>query len=218
MVTALTRPTEPRDVAALVRAASADDHRDTESRGFITRLLGGELGLGEYTRYLSQYGWVYEALEARPDDAVAVFDPRLRRLARIEADLAALGAPDWRVRFPVLPATAHYAGHIAALGQSADPLDNTVRYLAHHYTRYLGDLSGGQAIAALVARYYGATHEQLGFYDFSELGSVVRAKRDYRERMNALELDATSVDVLIAEVAVAFRLNGRVFDELNREC
>ena len=55
----------------------------------------------------------------------------------------------------------------------------------------------------------------LTFYDFAELGSVVHAKRDYRERMNALALDPAGVDALTAEVAVAFRSNGVVFDELN---
>src|SRR6478752_1937696 len=90
--------TEPLDVAALVRAATADDHRNAENRGFITRLMGGELSLDDYTRYLAQYAWVYEALEARGSraDDPEVFDPRLARFAAIESDLAALGAADWR--------------------------------------------------------------------------------------------------------------------------
>jgi heme oxygenase len=203
------------DVAAIIRAASADDHRATETRGFITRLMGGELSLADYTRYFAQFGWVYEVLESRADAGPAIFDPRLRRFARIESDLDALGAPDWRERFPALPATAAYANHLRELIESDDELDHSVRYLAHHYARYLGDLSGGQAIAALVARHYGATAEQLSFYDFAELGSVVRAKREYRERMNALDLDAAAVDALTAEVAVAFRRDGAIFDELD---
>lgn len=203
------------DVAALIRAASADDHWATESRGFITRLMGGELSLADYTRYLAQFGWVYEALESRADTGPDVFDPRLRRLPRIESDLGALGAADWRERLPALPATAAYARRLRALVDSDDDMDRTVRYLAHHYARYLGDLSGGQAIAALVARHYGATPEQLSFYDFSDLGSVVNAKRDYRERMNALRLDAAAVEALTAEVRVAFAHNGAIFDELD---
>ena len=211
-------PTVERlDVAALIREASADDHRATESRGFITNLMGGELCLADYTRYLAQFAWVYQALESRAEEGPAVFDPRLRRMARIESDLDALGAPDWRDRHPALPATAAYAHHLRGLVDSPDDLDRTVRYLAHHYARYLGDLSGGQAIAALVARHYGATPEQLSFYDFSDLGSVVDAKRAYRERINDLSLDPAAVDALTAEVRVAFAHNGAIFDELNRE-
>jgi heme oxygenase len=177
--------------------------------------MGGELSLADYTRYLAQFARVYEVLESRPNPGPAVFDPRLRRLARVRSDLDALGAADWRERFPALPATSAYAGHLRTLIESHDELDNTVRYLAHHYARYLGDLSGGQAIAALVARHYGATPTQLGFYDFSELGSVVQAKREYRDRMNALALDSTAVDTLTVEVRVAFASNGAIFDELD---
>lgn len=203
--------TAPLDVAALVRAATADDHRNAENRGFITRLMGGALSLDEYTRYLAQFAWVYEALEERGSRAgdPEVFDPRLARFAAIESDLAALGAADWRTTHPALPATAAYAAHLRGIA------DDDVRYLAHHYTRYLGDLSGGQAIAALVARHYGATPEQLSFYDF-DLGDdgPVRYKRRYREAMNALALEPAQVDVLIEEARASFRLNGAIFEGL----
>ncbi|MGX5697838.1 biliverdin-producing heme oxygenase [Agromyces soli] len=202
---------EPLDVAALVRAASADDHRATESRGFIVELMRGRRSLDDYTRYLAQLAWVYEALEARGirADDPAVFDPALARMPAIESDLAALGAADWRDSHPALPATAEYAAHLR------DIADDDVRYLAHHYTRYLGDLSGGQAIAALVARHYAATPEQLGFYDF-DLGDEgpVHYKRRYREAMNALALEPRQVDALIEEVRASFRYNGAIFEAL----
>lgn len=201
----------PLDVAALVRAASADDHRAAETRGFITALMGGELSLAEYTRYLAQLAWVYEALEERDshEGDSAVFDPALARMAAIDADLAALGAPDWRTAHPPLPATAAYAAHLRVIRR------DDVRYLAHHYTRYLGDLSGGQAIAALVARHYGATPEQLTFYRFDVAErSAERYKRRYREAMNDLGLSPEQVEVLIDEVRASFRLNGAIFEEL----
>jgi len=225
MSPAVTEPARiaRRDVAALIKAASADDHRATESRGFITKLMAGELGIGEYTRYLGQYAHVYEALESRahatdlPASDTEVFDPRLCRLTRIESDLTALGAADWRSHWAMLPATADYVAHLRQLIISPDPLNHTARYLAHHYARYLGDLSGGQAIAVLMARHYAASPEQLSFYDFSDLGSPVHAKRQYKERMNALELDPASVDALTTEVLLAFRFNAAIFDELDPE-
>ncbi|MFK4728201.1 biliverdin-producing heme oxygenase [Agromyces mediolanus] len=202
---------EPLDVAALVRAASADDHRETETRGFIVELMRGERSLDDYTRYLAQLAWIYEALESRDarSDDPAVFDPALARMAAIEADLAALGAADWRETHPALPATADYAAHLRGLA------DDDVRYLAHHYTRYLGDLSGGQAIAALVARHYGATPEQLGFYAFDLEGGPVQYKRRYRTAMNELGLAAEEVDALIDEVRASFRFNGAIFEALD---
>ncbi|QAY73647.1 biliverdin-producing heme oxygenase [Agromyces protaetiae] len=206
-----TTAEDPADVAALVRAATAEDHRNAETRGFITALMGGELSLADYTRYLAQFAWVYEALESRGHRVgdPEIFDPKLDRLAAIEADLAALGAADWRETHPPLAATTAYTTHLH------DLLDNDVRYLAHHYTRYLGDLSGGQAIAALVARHYGATPEQLRFYDFG-LGDEgpVRYKRRYREAMNALALEPEQIDALVGEARASFRLNGAIFEAL----
>lgn len=203
-------------LAEHLRASSSTPHRDTETRSFITELMSGELSLADYTRYLGQYAWVYEALEQLVDrvsqvDRIEIFDPALDRLPAIESDLAALGVQDWRKAHPPLPATTEYIAHLQSL-TSAD----RVRCLAHHYTRYLGDLSGGQAIAALVARHYGAAPEQLGFYRFDAINNIVQYKRAYRDRLNALALAQVEIDALVAEVDAAFTYNGAVFDGLAR--
>ena len=202
------------DVAALLRQASAEDHRATESRPFISRLTDGSLSLEAYARYLGQLRWVYEALESRPCGDEPVFDARLHRRAAIESDLAALGVGDAEASHPPLPATARYAAHLATLARSPHRIDSTVRYLAHHYTRYLGDLSGGQAVARLVARHYGAGEHQLSFARFPDLGPVVEAKRRYREQLNAVPLGEAEVRELVREVRRAFAFNAAVFDEL----
>lgn len=209
-------PTQQSGLADYLRASSSGQHHDTETRSFITELLSGDLSLADYTRYLGQYAWVYEALEQLVDrvsqvDHIEVFDPALERLPAIESDLAALGVQDWRREHPPLPSTTAYITHLQSL-TSAD----SVRCLAHHYTRYLGDLSGGQAIAALVARHYGAVPEQLGFYRFDAINNIVQYKRTYRDRLNTLHLEPAAVDTLVAEVDAAFTFNGAVFDGLAR--
>jgi len=204
------------NLADHLRASSSSQHRDTETRSFITELMSGSLSLADYTRYLAQYAWVYEALEQLVDrvsqvDRLDLFDPKLDRLPAIESDLVALGVTDWRRDHPPLAATTAYIEHLQSL-TSAD----TVRCLAHHYTRYLGDLSGGQAIAALVGRHYGAAPEQLGFYRFDAISNIVQYKRAYRDRLNELSLAPAEVDNLVAEVDAAFTFNGAVFDGLAR--
>jgi len=197
--------------AARVREATATQHRSTETRSFITDLMGGKLSLAAYTAYLAQFAYVYRALESRnpaPADPHLITDTRLHRMAAIEADLAALGAPDWEDAHPALPATQAYVERLLAVAHDVP------RYLAHHYTRYLGDLSGGQAIAALVERHYGATPEQLGFYRFEGIDTPVRFKRAYREALDALELNATADAAFIEEACAAFTYNGAIFDEL----
>ncbi|SEJ52458.1 heme oxygenase (biliverdin-producing) [Demequina mangrovi] len=208
----MTTPESPDGLASRLRDATAPEHRDTENRGFITRLMGGELDLAAYVRYLAQYTHVYRALEARaaqPGDPGFLADEALRRVPSMESDLVALGAADWEAAHAPLPATQAYVDHLHAIAAQDVP-----RYVAHHYTRYLGDLSGGQAIAKLVARHYGATDAQLGFYRFEEIDSPVRYKRAYREQLDALDLDAEQEAVLIAEAKSAFHLNGAIFDAL----
>lgn len=200
-------------LAARLREATAPQHRDTETRSFITRLMSGELDLEAYTAYLAQYAYVYRALEARAaqaGDPDFMTDPGLARVASIESDLANLGGADWEQRHPALPATVAYVDHLRAIDAADVP-----RYLAHHYTRYLGDLSGGQAIAALVARHYGATEDQLAFYRFESIDSPVRYKRTYREGLDALDFTAQQEAALIAEAQAAFEFNGAIFEALD---
>lgn len=199
-------------IAELVRTATAMEHKDTETRSFITRLMGGELSLDHYVAYLAQYAYVYRALEARaaqPGDPEFVNDPALNRAASIESDLVALGAADWEVAHPALPATEAYVARLLEIGEGDLP-----RYVAHHYTRYLGDMSGGQAISKLVARHYGATPEQLAFYDFADVESTVQYKRDYRDQLDALPFDDAQIEALISEAKAAFVYNGDIFNAL----
>jgi heme oxygenase len=200
------------DVAAIVREHTMRAHREAESRPFIVALMKGELDLAAYTRYLAQLAWVYEALESRPSEASdpAILDGQLDRFAAMDSDLAELGAADWRTRFPASPATAAYAEHLRSIAP-----DDLPRYLAHHYTRYLGDLSGGQAIARLVARHYSASPEQLSFFRFEEIDDNVHYKRAYRENLNALAFTPAEIDSFVAEASAAFDYNSAIFDSLD---
>jgi heme oxygenase (biliverdin-producing, ferredoxin) len=199
------------DVSQLVRERTVDAHREAEGRPFIVQLMKGELSLAEYVRYLAQLAYVYEALEARarrPKDP-EILDTRLARFGEIESDLRALGIDDWRAKYPALKSTQKYVSHL----QSID-VDDIAGYLAHHYTRYLGDLSGGQVIARLVSRHYGATENQLTFYDFSDLGDVVPYKRQYRERLDEYFASGAGIERFLAEVDAAYRFNSAIFDDL----
>lgn len=201
----------PGGLAYLLRTATAEQHQHAETRSFVTKLMGGELDLAGYVAYLAQLAYVYEALESRDTsaDPAPVNDRALDRFTAIESDLVALGAADWRETHPALPATAAYAARLFELKDGPLP-----EYIAHHYTRYLGDLSGGQAIGAMIARHYGATAEQLAFYRFDGIEKPVIYKRAYREALDALELTDEQRDAAVAEARAAFDYNAAVFDEL----
>jgi heme oxygenase len=133
----------------------------------------------------------------------AVYDPVLERTAALDADLAHWAPGGGRA--VESPAAAAYRDRIAAAGWGGE-------LLAHHYTRYLGDLSGGQAIGKILDREFGLCGAGLAFYDFPL--RVKPYKDNYRHRLDALGLRPVDVDRVVDEVRVAFGLNQAVFDEL----
>ena len=201
---------EPLSVA--MRTGSRDAHAAAESTPFLQTLVSGAAGPADYRRYLLALQVVYRALEdhlraQRSHHAVAaVWDPALERIASLEADLAWWpGHDDRPVRSPALEA------YVERLDEAAAQPELLV---AHHYTRYLGDLAGGQAIAQALRRAYRLADEGLGFYSFPEVHSVVRYRQAYRARLDALSLPSGQRRRVVEEVRIAFALNTAVFTEL----
>lgn len=199
-----------------LREATAAVHDAAESSGFMTRLLTGEISVAGVADYTAQLWFIYQSLEgavrrASRDCHLSVFhDSRLERVPALEEDLDILEGPGWRGRLEMLPATEAYVGHLETLSET-----DGLRVLAHHYVRYLGDVSGGQVIARMLARHYGQVGEEAAnFYDFSPLGRVKPFRDRYREGLDGLVLDAVGRDELLAEAVRAFSFNAAVFDDL----
>lgn len=196
-------------IALQMREASAQDHKAAESMHFIKHLMEGQLSTNDYIRYLNQLAFVYQAMERQlPESAPMPFAPELKRFDSIVSDLEAFGISEW-AETELLPATISYVQRIEELNGTED-----IRLVAHHYTRYLGDLSGGQAIGALVRRHYGLTETQTSFYAFKEIENIVRFKEQYRESLDRLILDDLKLQLLLDEVKIAFRLNQQLFAEM----
>jgi hypothetical protein len=97
-------------------------------------------------------------------------------------------------------------------------VEDPVLILAHAYTRYLGDLSGGQILARTAVKTYGLpAGKGVSFYNFEEVGtsvSQVKAfKREYRASMDALQFSVSQADALVEEANVAFLMNMLLFEE-----
>ncbi|WP_373194491.1 biliverdin-producing heme oxygenase [Gordonia terrae] len=209
------RPSAPerRSISERLRSATAVAHERAEHAPFVDDLMSGRLDTGEYQRLAIQLYFVYEALERVGADlagdsvADAVLDPRLLRLQRLGADLASFGI-DPSDTTP-LPAVVRYVAAIEST--RTDP----ARYVAHHYTRYLGDLSGGQVVAHRMREHYGVDDAALSFYSFDEIDKLKRYKDAYRARLDALPLDADGIDRLVDEAIAAFDHNQAVFGDLD---
>jgi heme oxygenase len=199
-----------------VRAATLEVHRAAETERFVSDLMGGKLGVADYTRLVIQHYFIYQALEEvagghREDPVAGPFvDDALTRLPALVADLTHLVGPDWAERVAPNASTAAYVERI----RTACP-GRPAAFIAHHYTRYVGDLSGGLAIGRVVNRTYGFV-DGVGakFYEFDAVESPKRYKDAYRARLDALPLDEEGRAELLAEVFLAYRFNTEVFAEL----
>jgi heme oxygenase len=192
-----------------MREGSTAEHDAAEHSSFVSELLGGRVNERGYTDYLLRLRVVYAALEeavrARRGDPLvaAVYDPALERLTAIDADLDhwAPGA----AREVESGAAQAYRDRLAGASWGG-------ALIAHHYTRYLGDLSGGQAIGKILDRTFGLDGAGLAFYDFPMRAKPY--KDSYRARLDGLGLDAAETGRAVDEVKVAFGLNRALFDEL----
>ncbi|MEU3374775.1 biliverdin-producing heme oxygenase [Streptomyces sp. NPDC006660] len=206
--------------STLIRTASHEQHTEAETSSFMGDLLGGRLGVAAYARYTEQLWFVYRALEegasALAEDPVAgpFITPELMRTASLERDLAHLRGAHWRAGAAPLPATAAYAERVAVCAR-----EWPAGYVAHHYTRYLGDLSGGQIIRDRAERTWGFARKGDGvrFYVFESIANPAAFKRGYRERLDGLGVDELEKRRVVEECKRAFSLNTAVFKELGEE-
>jgi heme oxygenase (biliverdin-producing, ferredoxin) len=205
--------------AARLRRATMTEHREAETRGFISRLLAGQVPIAGFTQLTAQYLAIYRELEAaadlmRTDETAGAFaDPALSRVPSLESDLAHLTsgavtpAPDPTVT--TLGSTERYARHLREHCRTSP-----AHFIAHHYVRYLGDLSGGQLIGRALTEKYGLGRAATSFYRFDQIPDPRTYKIAYRHRLDALALPEPQLAALASEARLAFTLNAAIFTEL----
>jgi heme oxygenase len=197
-----------RGLADMLRERTRAAHAQAERSGIVQDLLRGQATREGYALYLRNLLPAYAALESalerrRAEPVIApVAIPAVYRLQAIEADLTALTGPDWRRKLPLLPEGAVYAGRIARVAH-AEP----ARLIAHVYTRYLGDLNGGQVLKALLARTLGLNAAALAFHEFPSAGDLVTLKKDLRAAIDRAGQEAADLSAVVEEGEHAFGCN-----------
>ncbi|MGW0816802.1 biliverdin-producing heme oxygenase [Streptomyces viridiviolaceus] len=206
--------------STVIRTASHEQHVNANTSTFMSDLLGGRLGVDAYARYTEQLWFVYEALEAAAgrlaSDPVAgpFIRPELMRLPSLERDLAHLRGPAWRASLSALPTTRAYADRVRECAGRWP-----AGYVAHHYTRYLGDLSGGQVLRDKAERTWGFAKKGDGvrFYVFEQIPNPAAFKREYRDLLDGIRADDLEKQRVVSECKRAFALNIALLQELGEE-
>ncbi|WBU37063.1 biliverdin-producing heme oxygenase [Homoserinibacter sp. YIM 151385] len=216
----MSETTQPEPFSARLRARTWSGHETSEGATFMAELLDGTRGAEDYAALAAQHLHIYRAIEETGRLAAVrlplggLLDPALERVPSIVADLRHLGVdPDGDDGIlAALPATAEYAARVRQT--ASEP----VAYLAHHFTRYLGDLSGGQIIRTLLQRRFGYEADGVRFYRFEGIEKPKAYKDEYRTRLDALAetWSGEEQETMIAEVLRAYAFNTAVFGDLAR--
>lgn len=209
--------TEP--FSAVLRWATWSAHDEAESGELEQALVNGRLRPPVYADLLAQTWAIYREIEALAptvaDHPVAgVFvRPEVARTECVERDLTYYCGPDWRDEIAILPITDEYVARIRHVS-TADP----TYWIAHGYTRYLAELSGGLEIDKAITAAYGLQQDGRWLYTF-DLGEGIDPKtwkNAYRQLLNLLDLDISTKLALIEEALVAYEFTIAVNDELVR--
>ncbi|MEY8566644.1 biliverdin-producing heme oxygenase [Corynebacteriaceae bacterium 7-707] len=208
-----TPPTPPLSEA--LREETRQAHEEAEHSVFMERLLDGGLDAAAFVAFQEKAYLFYSALEDAVDACAgdarlgAVADRLLDRRAVLREDLRALGGT---VGARPLPETAEYVAELGRIGREKD----VPALVAHHYTRYLGDLAGGQVIGRLVTRHYGVPESATSFYRFPHIDKPRRYRDAYRGALDTMSFDDVERRRLLRSARQAFAYNAGVFEGLRR--
>ncbi|KAJ8251492.1 hypothetical protein GJAV_G00221940 [Gymnothorax javanicus] len=207
----------PEDLSEMLAAGTKDSHDKAENTQFVKDFLRGRIHrelfkLGTVALYFTYTAMEEEIEKNKEHPAIAplYFPVEIHRHEALARDLEYFYGEDWQNQISCSPAAQRYTNRIHEVGTSDPAL-----LVAHAYTRYMGDLSGGQVLKKVAQRaLLPASGEGLNFYQFDSIHSAKEFKQLYRSRMNELDLDRPTKEKIVAEANRAFLFNMEVFAEL----
>ncbi len=204
------------NLATKLREGTKKSHTMAENVGFIKCFLKGTVEKSSYRKLVANLYFVYSAMEAEmerlKDHPIIsqIYFPELNRKQSLEQDLAYYFGNNWRQQVEPSAAAQAYVQRIQEVGETAPEL-----LVAHSYTRYLGDLSGGQILKGIAERGMNLTNgDGTAFYTFDAIADEKAFKTQYRQAMNDLAVDDATADRIVAEANDAFGMNMKMFQEL----
>ena len=198
-----------------IKEGTKKSHSAAENTAFVKSFLRGVISKESYRTLVSDLYFVYVALEEEfrifKNDPVlgALYLPELERVTALSTDLRYYYGPIWRSIVKPSEACQRYVNRIHEVAKSEPEL-----LIGHHYTRYLGDLSGGQILKGIAQKALNLKDEGLCFYEFGKIDNAKIYKEKYRSILDELPLTDSQQNAIITEANYAFRLNMYMFEQL----
>lgn len=205
------------NLAEQLREGTTKSHSMAENVSFVKSFLGGVVDKKSYRKLVANLYFVYIAIEEQmlnnKDNPFIrpIYFTELNRAASLEEDLLYYYGQNWKIEIIPSEATQTYVRRIHEVGINQPEL-----LIAHAYTRYMGDLSGGQILKKIAKNAMNLSGNQgTSFYDFPNIADENLFKKNYRNQLDAIPIDQSQISDIIAEANIAFALNMKMFQELN---
>lgn len=203
-------------LALLLKEGTKKSHSAAENTNFIKCFLKGVVHKSAYRQLVANFYFVYGALEEaltehRQHPVLGkLYFPQLWRKQSLEQDLHFYFGSEWRTIVTPSAACQHYVARIRELSAQTPEL-----LVAHAYTRYMGDLSGGQILKKIAKQAMGLEDGQgTAFYDFETIRHHGAFKKEYRQVLDTLPVDVSTAQQIVDEANQAFVINMDMFKEL----
>ncbi|KAI8886696.1 hypothetical protein K501DRAFT_213212 [Backusella circina FSU 941] len=217
------------ELASAMREGTKIVHSAAENSVFTKRFLSGDISTDEYGRYINSLYFVYKTMERllnkHKDDPViqkVYFPNELSREKTLLKDLEYYYGKDRLSEViddsNITPAVVAY---MKSLEDAASR--NPALLIAHSYSRYLGDLSGGQILAKRLKKHVlkiditdasWESYEGLEFYNFDHIGNHNEFKNHYRQCLDTASVTQNIKDLIVKEAIHSFELNIALFNEV----
>lgn len=190
-------------------------HSLAENTAFVGGFFKGIATKSAFANLVTSLYFVYTAMENSFDetestDVKALDVSELRRVPSLEKDMEYFYGPEWKERIVQTTATRRYVERIVDIAEREPFL-----LVAHQYTRYLGDLFGGQMMGGMATRSLGLEAGRgTAFYNFEDIPSTQQFIDDWYRKLNALDLTQEQKDAIVDEANLVFELNIGILEEL----
>ena len=204
------------DFAFQLKTETKKSHTAAENTKFVGSFLRGVISKDSYKQLVANFYFIYRAMEEEVDKLKdhsvigKIQFELLNRTNALERDLRYYYGPMWRSLVSPTEQCQRYVNRIREVAE-----DDPELLVGHHYTRYMGDLSGGQILKGIAEKALDLRKgEGLHFYEFEGIADKQGFKTQYRNTLNMLPINQSQANAIITEANWAFRLNMFMFDEL----
>jgi len=204
------------NLATQLREGTKKSHTMAENVGFIKCFLKGTVEKTSYRKLAGNLYFVYSAMEEEMErhrnHAILskLYFPELNRKQSLEQDLYFYYGQNWKEEVQPSEAAKAYVARIREVSNTQPEL-----LIAHLYTRYLGDLSGGQILKGIAQKAMNLQDGQgTQFYEFNDIPDEKAFKANYRQQMDSVDIDQDMATRIVNEANDAFGMNMKMFNEL----